>query len=76
MLDACANGEQTKCLTVIDEFTRESLAIDVSDSIRSGRVIEVLSRRMSTQNLCSSKRTESEMVISPRAERCFANLLA
>lgn len=76
MFDACANGQQIKCLTVIDEFTRESLAIDVSGSIRSGRVIEVPSRCMSTQNLCSSKRTESEMVISPRAERCFANLLA
>ena len=30
-------------LTVIDEFTRECLAIDVAGSIRSGRVIEVLS---------------------------------
>src|SRR5690606_11003512 len=26
--DACANGQQIKCLTVIDEFTRECLAID------------------------------------------------
>lgn len=38
------NGQQLKCLTVIDEFTRECLAIDVAGSIRSGRVIEVLSR--------------------------------
>jgi diketogulonate reductase-like aldo/keto reductase len=27
---ACANGQQLKCLTVIDEFTRECLAIDVA----------------------------------------------
>ena len=47
VFDACANGQQLKCLTVIDEFTRESLAIDVSGSIRSGRVIEVLSRLIS-----------------------------
>jgi putative transposase len=33
-----------KCLTVIDEYTRECLAIDVAGSIRSGRVIEVLSQ--------------------------------
>lgn len=26
MFDACANGQQLKCLTVIDEYTRESLA--------------------------------------------------
>src|SRR6185312_2827881 len=38
--DACANGQKLKCLTVIDEFTRECLAIDVAGSIRSARVIE------------------------------------
>lgn len=45
--DACANGQQVKCLTVVDEFTRECLAIDVTGSIRSHRVIEVLSRLIS-----------------------------
>ena len=38
--DACANGQKLKCLTVIDEFTRECLAIDVAGSIRSARVID------------------------------------
>jgi putative transposase len=47
VFDACANGQQLKCLTVIDEFTRECLAIDVAGSIRSGRVIEVLARLVS-----------------------------
>jgi putative transposase len=47
VFDACANGQQLKCLTVVDEFSRESLAIDVAGSIRSGRVIEVLSRLVS-----------------------------
>jgi putative transposase len=47
VFDACANGQQLKCLTVIDEFTRECLAIDVAGGIRSGRVIEVLSRLVS-----------------------------
>ena len=47
VFDACANGQQLKCLTVIDEWTRESLEIDVQGSIRSGRVIEVLSRLIS-----------------------------
>ena len=44
VFDACANGQQLKCFTIIDEYTRECLAIDVAGSIRSGRVIEVLSR--------------------------------
>ena len=47
VFDACANGQQIKCLTVIDEYTRESLAIDVAGSIRSARVIEVLARLIS-----------------------------
>jgi putative transposase len=42
-----ANGQQLKCLTVVDEYTRECLAIDVSGSIRSARVIEVLSKLIS-----------------------------
>src|SRR5439155_140722 len=33
--DACANGQKLKCLTIIDEFTRECLAIDAAGSIRS-----------------------------------------
>lgn len=44
VFDACANGQQLKCLTIIDEYTRECLAIDVAGSIRSRRVIDVLSR--------------------------------
>ena len=46
--DACADGRKLKCLTVVDEFTREALAIDVAGSIRSGRVIDVLARLVST----------------------------
>ena len=47
VFDTCANGQQLKCLTVIDEWTRECLAIDVAGSIRSNRVIEVLARLVS-----------------------------
>ena len=47
LFNACANGQQLKCLTVVDEFSRECLAIDVAGSIRSGRVIEVLSKLVS-----------------------------
>lgn len=47
VFDTCANSQQLKCLTVIDEHTREALAIDVAGSIRSERVVEVLSRLIS-----------------------------
>lgn len=49
VFDGCANGQQIECLTVIDEFTRECLALDVAGSIRSGRVIEVLSKLVSVR---------------------------
>jgi putative transposase len=49
VFDTCANGQQLKCLTIVDEWTREALAIDVAGSIRSGRVIEVLSQLVSVR---------------------------
>ena len=45
--DRCANGQQLKCLTVIDEWTRQCLAIEVAGSIHSRHVIDVLSRLVS-----------------------------
>jgi putative transposase len=47
VFDWCANGQQLKCLTATDEWTKEGLAIEVDGRIRSGRVIEVLSRLVS-----------------------------
>jgi len=47
VFDWCANGQHLKCLTVTDEWTKEGLAIEVDGRIRSGRVIEVLSRLVS-----------------------------
>jgi putative transposase len=49
LFDACANGQQIKCLTIVDEFTRECLAIDVAGSIRSKRVIEILTQLVSVR---------------------------
>jgi putative transposase len=59
VFDACANGQQLKCLTVIDEFTRECLAIDVAGSIRSGRVIEVLAKLVSVHGAPKYLRSDS-----------------
>ena len=47
VFDACANGQQLKFLTVLDEYSRECLAIDVAGGIRSVRVIEVLTQLIS-----------------------------
>lgn len=44
VFDACANGSQLKILTIEDEFTRESLAVEVGGSLPASRVIAVLER--------------------------------
>lgn len=59
IFDASANGQQIKCLTVVDEFTRECLAIDVAGSIRSSRVIEVLSRLVSLRGAPVALRSDN-----------------
>ena len=59
VFDHCANGQQLKCLTVTDEFTKEGLAIDVDGRIRSARVIEVLSRLVSARGVPTFLRSDN-----------------
>ena len=47
VFDSCADGQKLKMLTVVDEATRESLAIEVGARINSRAVIEVLTRLIS-----------------------------
>jgi len=44
IFDWCANGQRLKILTVIDEYTRECLALAVHTSIKAQAVIRVLER--------------------------------
>lgn len=59
VFDACANGQKLKCLTVVDEYTRQCLAIDVTGTIRSERVIEVLSQLMTQHGVPSLLRSDN-----------------
>jgi putative transposase len=59
VFDRCANGQQLKCLTVTDEFTKEGLAIDVNGRIRSPRVIEVLARLVSERGVPAFLRSDN-----------------
>ena len=61
VFDTCADGRALKCLTIVDEFTRECLAIDVAGSIRSGRVIEVLSQLISVHGAPTYLRSDNEL---------------
>jgi putative transposase len=46
--DACRTGTPLKVLTVMDEFTREGLAIEVASTMPSAKVIRVLERLFRT----------------------------
>ena len=59
VFDHAANGQQIKCLTVVDEGTAEALAIDVAGSIRSRRVIEVLARLVSERGQPKALRSDN-----------------
>ena len=59
VFDACANGQKLKCLTVVDEWTHEALAIDVAGSLRSGRVIEVLDRLVAERGAPQTLRSDN-----------------
>jgi putative transposase len=59
VFDRCANGQQLKCLTVTDEYTKEGLAIEVDGRMRSGRVIEVLSRLVSERGAPAHLRSDN-----------------
>ena len=67
VFDACADGRQLKCLTVTDEFTKEGLAIEVDGRIRSGRVIEVLSRLVSERGAPKHLRSDNGPEFASRA---------
>lgn len=61
MFDACANGQQLKCLTVIDEYTREF-------SLSSARTTRVAGSLVSIP-IFSASRLQSSMTLKVRKRR-------
>ncbi len=51
MSDELYNGQRIKLLTLVDNFTRESLAIEVDERLGGHRVVEVLMRVAETRGL-------------------------
>ena len=42
--DGLADGRRIRCLNIVDDFTKESIAIEVDTSLSGGRVVRVLDR--------------------------------
>jgi putative transposase len=71
LFDHCANGQQLKCLTVTDEFTKEGPAIDMDGRIRSPRVIEVLSRLVNARGAPTFLRSDNGPEFVSKALLCW-----
>jgi putative transposase len=70
--DRCSNGQNLKCLTVIDEWTRESLAIEVATSMGAARVIAVLARLVAKYGAPDILRSDNGPEFIARAVRIWA----
>lgn len=59
VFDRCANGQKLKILTIVDEYTRESLAVETATSIRSGKVVTVLAALMAARGAPEHLRSDN-----------------
>lgn len=69
--DRCSNGQTLKCLTVVDEWTRECLAIEVSTSMGADRVIAVLARLVQKYGAPQALRSDNGPEFVARALRIW-----
>lgn len=70
--DTLSNGRRFRCLTILDEFSRECLAIHVAHSIPAERVIEVLERLKNTRGLPDVITTDNGSEFTSRAFDAWA----
>jgi putative transposase len=70
--DSCANGQKFKALTVVDEWTRECLAIEVDARIDAMRVITVLEGLFTTYGTPAVLRSDNGPEFIAQALRMWA----
>jgi len=59
MSDELYNGQRIKLLTLVDNFTRESLAIEVADRLGGQRLVEILMQVTDKKGLPKSIRVDN-----------------
>jgi len=70
--DRCANGQTLKSLSIVDEWTRECLAIEVATSLKAERVIAVLERLFEQYGAPQVLRSDNGPEFIARALRIWA----
>ena len=71
MSDTLSSGRRFRCLTILDEFNRESLAIHVAHSIPAAGVIEVLERLREEKGLPTTIVTDNGSELTPGSWRKY-----
>ena len=71
--DRTADGRRIQMLTIVDEFTRKCLAIDVGRSLKSDDVLEQLAWLMATTARSSPRRLFESSYITSVCERCSSS---
>jgi len=70
--DTCGNNQSLKCLSIVDEWTRECLAIEVAGSIDALRVIAVLEQMIGKYGTPAVLRSDNGPEFIARALRMWA----
>jgi len=70
--DALSSGRRFRCLTIVDEYDRSALAIEVAHSIPAARVIEVLERLRTERGLPETIITDNGPEFTSRALDAWA----
>jgi putative transposase len=70
--DRCANGQTLKSLSIVDEWTRECLAIEVATSVTAAKVIGVLERLFEQYGAPQVLRSDNGPEFIARALRIWA----
>jgi putative transposase len=75
MIDHTANGQAFKVLNIIDEYTRECLAMMVAHKIRNQDVIELLFNLFIIRGILEHIRSDNAPEFTARAVRRWLNRL-
>ena len=70
--DHCTSGQTLKSLSIVDEWTRECLAIEVATSLTAGKVITVLERLFQDYGAPQVLRSDNGPEFIARALRIWA----
>jgi len=64
--DGFVDGRRLRCLNIVDDFTRECLAIEVDTSLLARRVVSVLERLTEFHGLPQSVTVDNDLNLSAR----------